>query len=144
MPLTDRMLQGAIAANPGQPDKAGEYRYCVACGLAFFTRPAKPDKTHADHATIALPALNPDGSERLAKAFRAFLKRWSPERQEQLDRFASRKGWELAYEHQSGGGALNDSEVAEWRVIVEAEMKRLVMRARAEIAAAELARTTTG
>lgn len=132
MSVTDRMLEGAIASNPAQPDKAGEYRYCFGCESVFLARPR--DAGHREHASLALPALNPDGSERLIKAFKAFMRRWPAERQAVITQLAERRGWELAHEHQSGGGALTDDEVAAWRTVIDAELKRLVAKARAQIA----------
>lgn len=135
MPLTDRMLIGAIAANPGRYDGAGEYRYCRACDAVFFTSAAKPDPTHAAHTSVALPALNQDGSERLTRAFQAFIQRWPEARRAELELFAQRRGWELAMEHVDGGGALGDAEVAQWRAVVEAELQRLLAEARTLISA---------
>jgi hypothetical protein len=134
MPPTDRMLTGAIAANPGRYDGAGEYRYCRACDAIFFTSAKQPDAKHDDHPVVALPALNQDGSERLSRAFKVFLQRWPEARRAEIERFAQRKGWELAMEHADGGGALTDDEVAQWRQVIEAELKRLVGESRALIA----------
>lgn len=133
MPPTDRMLIGAIAANPGRYDGAGEYRYCRACDTVFFTSAAKPDATHTPHPTIALPALNQDGSDRLRRAFQSFIQRWPEERRAELERFAQRRGWELAMEHADGGGALTDAEVGQWREVVEAELQRLLVESRRRI-----------
>jgi tRNA(Met) C34 N-acetyltransferase TmcA len=133
MPPTDRMLTGAIAANPGRYDGAGEYRYCRACDTIFFTSAKQPDSKHTDHPVVALPALNQDGSERLSRAFKVFLQRWPEVRRDEIERFAQRKGWELAMEHADGGGALTDNEVAQWRQVIEAELKRLVSESRALI-----------
>ena len=134
MPPTDRMLIGAIAANPGRYDGAGEYRYCRSCDAVFFASAARPDATHAAHATVALPALNQDGSDRLGRAFQVFIQRWPEPRRAELERFAQRRGWELAMEHVDGGGALSDAEVAQWREVVEAELQRLLAEARKLIA----------
>lgn len=133
MPPTERMLIGAIAANPGRFDGAGEYRYCRACDTIFFTRVAKPDATHEAHDSIVLPALNQDGSERMARAFKMFMQRWPVERRDEIERFAQRRGWDLAMEHVDGGGALADDEVGQWRGVVEAELKRLAGEARKQI-----------
>jgi hypothetical protein len=130
------MLLGAIAANPGRYDGAGEYRYCRTCDAIFFTRATKPEPEHDAHLVLVLPALSQDGSDRLIRAFKAFTQRWSDERREQIERFAQRKGWELAMEHAHGGGALTDDEVAQWRKVVEAELQRLVAQARKQIAKA--------
>lgn len=135
MPLTDRMLIGAIAANPGRYDGAGEYRYCRTCDAVFFTSAAKPDPTHTTHASVALPALNQDGSERLTRAFQAFIQRWPEPRRAELELFAQRRGWDLAIEHVDGGGALSDAEAAQWRAVVEAELQRLLAEARTLIGA---------
>jgi hypothetical protein len=124
------MLTGAIAANPGRFDGAGEYRYCRSCDAIFFTRAAKPDTTHATHDVVVLPALNQDNSDRMTRAFKFFIQRWSETRRDEIDRFALRKGWDLAMEHTDGGGALSDEEVAQWREIVEIELRRLVAEAR--------------
>lgn len=133
MPPTDRMLIGAIAANPGRYSGAGEYRYCRDCDTIFFTRAAKPETAHDAHAVVALPALNQDGSERLSRAFQLFIQRWPEARRAEIGRFAERRGWELAMEHADGGGALTDGEVAQWRTVVEAELQRLLAEARAVI-----------
>lgn len=134
MPPTDRMLTGAIAANPGRYDGAGEYRYCRDCDTIFFTRGAQPDARHAEHTVVPLPALNQDGSDRLSRAFKVFIQRWTEARREEIERFAQRKGWDLAMEHAHGGGALTDEEVAQWRQVIEAELKRLVAESRTLIA----------
>lgn len=130
MPPTDRMLTGAIAANPGRYDGAGEYRYCRTCDAIFFTRGAQPDTRHDGHNVVALPSLNQDGSDRLSRAFKVFIQRWSETRRDEIERFAQRRGWELAMEHADGGGALTDEEVAQWRQVIEAELKRLVAESR--------------
>lgn len=134
MPPTDRMLTGAIAANPGRFDGAGEYRYCRACDTIFFTRAATPETAHADHPAQPLPALNQDGSDRMQRAFQVFIKKWPAARQDKIERFAARRGWELAMEHGDGGGALSDAEVEQWRAVVEAELRRLVAEARRKMA----------
>jgi tRNA(Met) C34 N-acetyltransferase TmcA len=130
MPPTDRMLTGAIAANPGRYDGAGEYRYCHTCDTIFFTRASQPDAKHDQHNVVALPALNQDGSDRLSRAFKIFMQRWSEARRDEIERFAQRKGWDLAMEHAHGGGALTDEEVAQWRQVIESELKRLVAESR--------------
>ena len=80
-----------------------------------------------------LPSLNPDGSNILVRAFQRFIARWPKERQEQLDRFASKKGWDMAMELKYGGGALEEDEVAEWQEIVNARLDQLMRKARAQI-----------
>lgn len=130
MPLTDRMITGAIAANPGRYEGAGEYRYCGACEAIFFTRAAKPETAHDQHVVVALPALNQDASDRMSRAFQVFIKQWPEQRRQEIEQFALRRGWDLAMEHHDGGGALDDDEVAQWRTIVEAELRRLVGEAR--------------
>lgn len=137
MPPTDRMLIGAIAANPGHYAGAGEYRYCRTCDTIFFTRAAQPEATHDAHERLVLPALNQDGSERMARAFKVFLQRWPEDRRTEIERFAQRRGWELAMEHSDGGGALTDTEVAQWRQIVEAELQRLMAETRKQIVATQ-------
>lgn len=134
MPPTDRMLIGAIAANPGRYNGAGEYRYCRRCDTIFFTSAAKPDAGHTGHDTLALPALNQDGSNRLGRAFQSFIQRWPAPRRDELEHFAQRRGWDLAMEHVDGGGALSDDEVTQWREVVEAELQRLLAESRRLIA----------
>lgn len=134
MPPTDRMLTGTIAANPGRYDGAGEYRYCRTCDAIFFTRGAQPDTKHDGHNVVALPALNQDGSDRLSRAFKVFIQRWPETRRDEIERFAQRRGWDLAMEHADGGGALTDEEVGQWRQVIEAELKRLVAESRTLIA----------
>ncbi|KAB8144370.1 hypothetical protein F8S13_05710 [Chloroflexia bacterium SDU3-3] len=133
MPVTDRMLIGAIAGNPGVFDGAGEYRYCRTCGLIFMTSAKNHDATHDDHEWFALPSLNPDGSNVLMRAFQRFITRWSPERQDGLERFALKRGWDMAMELKYGGGALEDSEAAEWQEIVNARLEQLMKQARQQI-----------
>src|SRR5690606_32804076 len=123
--ITDRMLIGAIASNPGVYEGAGEYRCCRTCTAIFFTSAKEPDKEHEGHDTFALPALNPDGSGKLVRAFQRYIERWPQERREQLDRFAARKGWDMAMELKYGGGALEDDEAAEWQEIVNARLAQL-------------------
>lgn len=135
MPVTDRMLIGAIAGNPASFETSGEYRYCRTCDVIFFTSAKKPDNSHAEHNWFALPALSPDGSDKLAKAFQRFMTQWPKERQAELERFAQRKGWDMAMELKYGGGALDDQEAAEWQQIVNARLDQLMHQARAQIAA---------
>ena len=133
MAITDRMLIGAIANNPAAFDSAGEYRVCRACQQIFYTSAKQPDTSHDAHNWFALPSLNPDGSNILVRAFQRFIKRWPEERQEQLDRFAIKKGWDMAMELKYGGGALDENEVAEWQEIVSARLEQLMRQARAQI-----------
>lgn len=133
MTITDRMLIGAIASNPGAFDGAGEYRCCRTCMVIYYTSAKKPDTAHTEHDTIPLPALNPDGSGKLARAFQRYIERWPSERREQLDRFAQRKGWDMAMELKYGGGALEDHEAAEWQDIINARLEQLMRQARQEI-----------
>jgi hypothetical protein len=132
MSLTDRMLMGSIANNPATFEGSGEYRCCRICEMIFFTSAKQPDTTHDEHDWFALPALNPDGSKILERAFQRFIKRWSSERQEQLEKFALRKGWDMAMELKYGGGALEDAEAAEWQEIVNGRLEQLVRQARAQ------------
>lgn len=133
MPVTDKMLTGAIAANPASFATGGEYRYCRTCDTLFFTRSSQPDTTHEQHDWTTLPALNPDGRSRMERAFRAFIKRWPEQRQRELEAFAQKRGWELAWELKYGGGALEEHESREWQVVVNNELKRLVARARVQM-----------
>ncbi len=133
MAITDRMLMGAIAGNPAVYEGAGVYRYCRTCESIYFTSAKKPDSTHDDHAVLDLPSLNPDGSGKLVTAFQRFIVRWSQERQDELEKFASRRGWDLAMELKYGGGALEDSEAAEWQEILNARLDQLAKQARKEI-----------
>jgi len=95
----------------------------------------------------ALPALAEGLLERLAavlradleRAFQRFITRWTPERQEQLETFARRKGWDMAMELKYGGGALEEDEVTEWRVIVDARLDQLVKQAREQLGQPEAA-----
>jgi hypothetical protein len=135
MPVTDRMLIGAIAGNPASFEGSGEYRFCRTCDAIFFTSASAPDTAHDAHDWFALPALNPDGSNKLAIAFQRYITRWSPERQAELERFALKKGWDLAMELQYGGGALDDAEAAEWQQIVNARLEQLMRQTRERIAA---------
>jgi hypothetical protein len=133
MPVTDRMLTGAIASNPASFASGGEYRYCRSCDELYFTSSTAPDGRHDGHDSFALPALNPDGQRRMERAFRAFIKRWPEDRQRELEAFAQKKGWDLAWELRYGGGALDDLESAEWQVIVNNELRRLVSRVREQL-----------
>lgn len=133
MPVTDRMLIGAIAGNPAAYEKAGEYRYCRTCEAIFFASAKQPDTVHVQHVWFALPALNPDGSNILGRAFQRFIARWPQERQESLEKFALKKGWDMAMELKYGGGALEDHEASEWQEIVNARLEQLMHQARAEI-----------
>ena len=139
MSLTDRMLIGAIANNPAAFENAGEYRCCRTCELIFYTSAKQPDTTHDAHDWFAMPSLNPDGSKILERAFQRFITRWTPERQEQLETFARRRGWDMAMELKYGGGALEESEVTEWRVIVDARLDQLVKQAREQLGQPEAA-----
>jgi tRNA(Met) C34 N-acetyltransferase TmcA len=133
MSLTDRMLMGSIANNPASFEGSGEYRCCRQCDMIFFTSAKQPDTTHDEHDWFALPALNPDGSKILERAFQRFIKRWSAERQEQLEKFAQRKGWDMAMELKYGGGALEEAEVDEWQKIVNGRLEQLVKQAREQL-----------
>lgn len=133
MGLTDRMLIGAIANNPGAFDGAGEYRCCRTCEQIFFTSAKKHDSAHDAHDWFVLPSLNPDGSKKLETAFKRFIQRWPAERQEQLERFALKKGWDMAMELKYGGGALEDGEAAEWQEIINGRLDQLMRQARAHL-----------
>ncbi len=134
MTISDRMLMGAIASNPARYDGSGEYRYSITHKAVYFSSIANPDPKDND-AWFALPALNPEASKRMEKAFRQFIKRrWRPSRQAQLDEFAFKRGWDLAMELKYGGGALEDSEAEEWQYVVNRELERLTARARERIA----------
>ena len=135
MVVTDRMLIGAIAGNPADYQGAGEYRYCRTCTQIFLTSLRQPDTSHDTHDWFALPSLNPDGSQILGRAFQRFIVRWTPERQLQLENFASKRGWDMAMELKYGGGALEESEASEWREIVDARLAQLMKQAREQIAA---------
>jgi hypothetical protein len=125
--LTRRLLKGLIAGNPANYGGLGEWRYCHDCSEPFFARASEPDAGHASHGWSVLPALNPEGQERLIDLFRDFILRaFSPQRQVELEAFARRHGWDLAYELQDGGGALTSQEVSRWREAVEVELERLV------------------
>jgi hypothetical protein len=133
MAITDRMLIGAIASNPADFHGAGEYRCCRTCMVIYFTSAKNPDSAHEGHDTFPLPALNPDGSSKLVRAFQRYIERWSPERREQIERFAQRKGWDMAMELKYGGGALEDHEAAEWQEIINARLEQLMRQARQQI-----------
>jgi hypothetical protein len=134
MGLTDRMLIGAIANNPASLEGAGEYRCCRTCEQIFFTSAKQPDPAHIEHDWFVLPSLNPDGSKKLEVAFQRFIKRWPAERQDQLERFALRKGWDMAMELKYGGGALEEAEAAEWQEILNARLEQLMRQAREQFA----------
>jgi hypothetical protein len=127
------MLIGAIANNPATFEGAGEYRCCRTCEQIFYTSAKQPETTHDAHDWFALPSLNPDGSKILERAFQRFIARWTAERQEQLETFARRKGWDMAMELKYGGGALEEAEVAEWQEIVNARLDQLVRQAREQL-----------
>jgi len=132
-PPTDRMLTGAIAGNPGKYDGPGEYRYSVASQEIYFTSIERPDPKD-EQEWFSLPSLNPDGSKRMERAFKQFIKRrWVPSRQKELENFALKRGWDLAMELEDGGGALNEKEVSEWQVVVSRELDRLTRTAREQI-----------
>ena len=133
MALTDRMLIGAIANNPAVYEGAGEYRCCRSCETIFFTSAANHDATHDAHDWFALPSLNPDNNKVLVWAFKRFISQWPQERQEQLEKFASRKGWDMAMELKYGGGALEESEVVEWQEIINGRLSQLLRQARAQL-----------
>lgn len=133
MGLTDRMLIGAIANNPAAFDGAGEYRCCRTCEQIYFTSAKTPDPAHDAHDWFSLPSLNPDGSKKLEKAFQRFIQRWPAERQEQLEKFALRKGWDMAMELKYGGGALEEDEAAEWQEIVNGRLDQLMKQAREQL-----------
>jgi murein tripeptide amidase MpaA len=137
MAITDRMLIGAIANNPATFDGAGEYRCCRTCEQIYYTSAKQTDTTHDEHSWFVLPSLNPDGSNVLMRAFQRFITRWTPERQDELERFALRKGWDMAMELKYGGGALDDEEAAEWQEIINARLEQLMHKARAQFAGEE-------
>lgn len=133
MPVTDRMLIGAIAGNPADFNGAGEYRFCRTCTLIFLTSSRNPDGLHDTHDWFALPSLNPDGSQVLARAFQRFIVRWTPERQAELEKFAARRGWDMAMELKYGGGALDDDEAAQWQEIVQGRLDMLKNQVKKQI-----------
>ncbi|NJK81801.1 MAG: hypothetical protein HC893_13260 [Chloroflexaceae bacterium] len=133
MTLTNRMLVGAIASNPGRYDGPGEYRYSLSERSIYFSSSAKPD-TRDKGEWVPVPSLNPDGSKRMEHAFRNFIRRrWRPSRQKELEEFARKRGWELAMELKYGGGALEDSEADEWQYVVNRELERLADNFRLQI-----------
>lgn len=133
MTVSDRMLLGAIASNPARYDGPGEYRYSVTHKTIYFTSASRPDPKDNDR-WFPLPSLNPDGSKRMEKAFQEFIKRrWPPSRQKELERFALRRGWDLAMELKYGGGALDDKEAEEWQYVVNRELERLTAQVRERI-----------
>lgn len=135
MTITDRMLIGAIANNPANYADDGEWRYSIPHQTIFFSKAAEPDPRD-NEPFFALPSLDPDGSKRREYAFRAFIsRRWPPSRQRELERFAERKGWNLAMELKYGGGALEDREAEEWQYVVNRELQRLAAQVRERIAA---------
>jgi hypothetical protein len=70
----------------------------------------------------------------MERAFKHFIKRrWVPSRQEELENFARKRGWDLAMELKYGGGALEDNEAEEWQVVVNRELERLTKKAREQI-----------
>ncbi len=134
MSVSDRMLLGAIASNPARYDGPGEYRYSIPHKTIYFTSSANPDPKDED-PWFPLPSLNPDGSKRMERAFQEFIKRrWPPSRQDELDRFALKRGWDLAMELKYGGGALEDHEAEEWQFVVNRELERLTAQVRERIA----------
>lgn len=133
MTITDRMLTGAIANNPANYDGDGEWRYSVAHKTLYFSKASDPDPKDSE-PFFAIPSLNPDGSKRMERAFQAFIsRRWPPSRQHELERFAERKGWNLAMELKYGGGALEDKEAEEWQFVVNRELQRLAAQVRTQI-----------
>lgn len=134
MALTDRMIIGAIANNPANYNGDGEYRYSLKHQNIYFSSANAPDPHDNDGQWVALPALDPDGSKRKEKAFRQFIKRrWKPTRQQQLEEFARRHGWDLAMELKYGGGALEDDEADEWQFVINRELERLARKFREHI-----------
>jgi hypothetical protein len=130
MAITDRMLIGAIASNPGDYNKAGQARYCFTSQRIYFSSAKQPAPEDANNNYVDLPALNPDNSKKLTTAFQRFIKRWPEDRQAEIEKFGMRKGWDLAMELHYGGGALTDEESAEWRQIVDGRLTQLVKDAR--------------
>ena len=104
MAITDRMLIGAIASNPGDYNKAGQARYCFTAQRIYFSSVKQPAPEDANNNYVDLPALNPDNSKKLTTAFQRFIKRWPEERQAEIEKFGMRKGWDLAMELHYGGG----------------------------------------
>lgn len=129
MAPTGRMLTGAIAGNPGKYDGPGEYRYSITHQEIYFSSASNPDPKDQEE-WFPLPSLNPDGSKRMERAFKHFIKRrWVPTRQKQLKDFALKRGWDLAMELKYGGGALEDNEAEEWQHVVNRELDRLTTKA---------------
>jgi hypothetical protein len=134
MTITDRMLTGAIANNPANYDGDGEWRYSIPHKSLYFSRASAPDPKDSE-LWFALPSLNPDGSRRMEQAFQQFAqRRWAPSRRQELERFAERRGWNLAMELKYGGGALEDKEAEEWQYVVNRELQRLAQQVRQKIA----------
>ncbi len=137
MAVTDRMLTGAIANNPANYSGDGEWRYSIPHKTLYFAKAATPDPRD-NEPFFPVPSLNPDGSRRMEHAFQQFIRRrWPPSRQHELERFAERRGWNLAMELRYGGGALEDKEAEEWQFVVNRELERLAVQVREKIAAAE-------
>ena len=127
MKPTRRLLRGIIAGNPGDYAGLGEWRYCHPCQEAFFARASDPVSEHEDHRWSPLPALDPEGQGRLAALFRTMMvQAYPPARQAELEAFARRAGWDMAYELRDGGGALTALEVIPWRQVLDAELERLI------------------
>jgi hypothetical protein len=130
------MITGAIASNPRKYDGPGEYRYSIPHKTIYFSSASNPDPKDGE-PWLPLPSLNPDGSKRMERAFQRFIKRrWRPSRQEQLEDFARKRGWDMAMELKYGGGALEDNEAEEWQYVVNRELERLTHTAREQIDAA--------
>jgi len=137
MTITDRMLTGAIANNPANYDGDGEWRYSIPHKSLYFSRASAPDLKDGE-PWFPLPSLNPDGSRRMELAFQQFAqRRWPPSRRLELERFAERRGWNLAMELKYGGGALEDKEAEEWQYVVNRELQRLAQQVRQKIAELE-------
>jgi hypothetical protein len=131
------MLSGAIANNPANYEGDGEWRYSLTQQTVYFSSATSPDPRDKE-PFFALPSLNPDGSQRMEAAFRAFIqRRWPPSRVAELERFAEKRGWNLAMELKYGGGALEDKEAEEWQFIVNRELERLAGEVRARISEVE-------
>jgi hypothetical protein len=134
MAITDRMLTGAIANNPANYNGDGEWRYSIPHQDLYYSKASEPDSKDQE-PFFPLPSLNPDGTGRMEHAFQAFMRRrWPPSRQRDLERFAERKGWNLAMELKYGGGALEDKEAEEWQYVVNRELQRLAAQVRQKIA----------
>lgn len=137
MTITDRMLTGAIANNPANYEGDGEWRYSIPGRALYYSKASEPDPKDQE-PFFTLPSLNPDGSHRMERAFQQFIRRrWPPSRQRELERFAERKGWNLAMELKYGGGALEDQEAEEWQYVVNRELQRLAAQVREKIAELE-------